>query len=90
MSTRRGGRSSAAPGPDYAQARRGASTSRISRSSGIAGGSGYWWFLGRPAGLTQLMSSFAAIWDDVLPPTPEDVWHDNLAQVVEHLRGGQR
>ncbi|HEX6621576.1 MAG TPA: hypothetical protein VF024_18085 [Solirubrobacteraceae bacterium] len=46
--------------------------------------------MGRPAGLTQLMSSFAAIWDDVLPPTPEDVWRDNLARVVEHLRSGQR
>jgi diadenosine tetraphosphate (Ap4A) HIT family hydrolase len=50
----------------------------------------HWWFMGRPAGLTQLMSSFAAIWDDVLPPTPEDVWRDNLARVVEHLRDGQR
>ena len=58
----------------------------------MAGGSGYRWLLGRPAGLTQLMSSFAAIWDDVPAPTPtpEDVWHDNLAQVVEHLGGGQR
>lgn len=49
-----------------------------------------WWFLGRPSGLTQLMSSFAAIWDDVLPPTPENVWQDNLARVVEHLRSDQR
>ncbi len=46
--------------------------------------------MGRPAGLTQLMSSFAAIWDDVLPPTPQDVWRDKLAGVVEHLRSGQR
>jgi hypothetical protein len=46
--------------------------------------------MGRPAGLTQLMSSFAAIWDDVLPPTPQDVWRDNLVRVVEHLRAGQR
>ena len=51
----------------------------------------HWWFMGRPAGLTQLMSSFAAIWDDVLPPTPQDVWRDNLARVVEHLPApGQR
>jgi diadenosine tetraphosphate (Ap4A) HIT family hydrolase len=50
----------------------------------------HWWFLGRPSGLTQLMSSFAAIWDDVLPPTPQDVWQDNLARVVEHLRSDQR
>ena len=45
----------------------------------------HWWFLGRPAGLTQLASSFAAIWDDVLPPTPQDVWQDNLARVVRAL-----
>ena len=50
----------------------------------------HWWFMGRPTGLTQLMSSFAAIWDDVLPPTPQDVWRDKLAGVVEHLRSGQR
>jgi diadenosine tetraphosphate (Ap4A) HIT family hydrolase len=49
----------------------------------------HWWFMGRPAGLTQLMSSFAAIWDDVLPPTPQDIWRDNLARVVEHLRSGR-
>jgi diadenosine tetraphosphate (Ap4A) HIT family hydrolase len=36
------------------------------------------WFMGRPARLEQLRSSFAAIWDDILPPTPEDVWRANL------------
>jgi len=40
------------------------------------------WFLARHARMTQLRSSFAAIWDDVLPPTPEDVWQANL----EHVR----
>jgi hypothetical protein len=44
----------------------------------------------RPARQTQLMSSFAAIWDDVLPPTPDDVWQENLERVVEHLRSGRR
>lgn len=43
------------------------------------------WFMGRPARMEQLRSSFAAIWDDVLPPTPEDVWRDNLALVVAAL-----
>lgn len=38
----------------------------------------HWWFLARPARLPQLMGSFAAVWDDVLPPTPRDVWEDNL------------
>jgi diadenosine tetraphosphate (Ap4A) HIT family hydrolase len=50
----------------------------------------HWWFMGRPAGLAQLRSSFASIWDDVLTPTPQDVWRDNLARVVAHLRSGQR
>lgn len=43
------------------------------------------WFMGRPARLEQLRSSFAAVWDDVLPPTPEDVWRGNLELVVAAL-----
>jgi len=39
------------------------------------------WFMARPARMTQFRSSFAAIWDDVLAPTPEDVWRDNLELV---------
>jgi diadenosine tetraphosphate (Ap4A) HIT family hydrolase len=39
------------------------------------------WFMGRPARMEQFRSSFAAIWDDVLPPTPEDVWRENLELV---------
>jgi diadenosine tetraphosphate (Ap4A) HIT family hydrolase len=27
----------------------------------------HWWFQGRPAGFTQLLGTFGAIWDDVLP-----------------------
>ena len=45
----------------------------------------HWWFMGRPARLPQLIGSFAAIWDDVLPPTPEGVWRENLAAVVAAL-----
>jgi diadenosine tetraphosphate (Ap4A) HIT family hydrolase len=45
----------------------------------------HWWFMGRPARMEQLRSSFAAIWDDVLPPTPVDVWRGNIAAVVEAL-----
>jgi len=29
--------------------------------------------------------SFAAIWDDILPPTPQDVWDENLALVAHAL-----
>lgn len=45
----------------------------------------HWWFLARPTGFPQLASSFAAVWDDVLPPMPRDVWDANLAQVVRTL-----
>ena len=34
----------------------------------------HWWFIGRPEGMGQLRSSFAEIWDEVLPPTPREVW----------------
>jgi diadenosine tetraphosphate (Ap4A) HIT family hydrolase len=45
----------------------------------------HWWFMARPARIPQLIGSFAAIWDDVLPPTPEDVWRANLDAVVASL-----
>jgi diadenosine tetraphosphate (Ap4A) HIT family hydrolase len=45
----------------------------------------HWWFMGRPAGMQQLVGSFAAIWDDILPPTPRDIWDANLARVVAAL-----
>ena len=46
------------------------------------------WFMARPARIEQLRSSFAEIWDDVLPPTPEDVWRANLEAVVSGLQRG--
>jgi len=45
----------------------------------------HWWFMARPARLPQLIGSFAAIWDDVLPPTPEPIWRHNLAAVAHAL-----
>jgi diadenosine tetraphosphate (Ap4A) HIT family hydrolase len=48
----------------------------------------HWWFMGRPTGLRQLASSFAGIWGDVLPPTPEAIWRENIAQVVAAMRAG--
>ena len=45
----------------------------------------HWWFMARPARIPQLIGSFAAIWDDVLPPLPEDVWRENLAIVAREL-----
>jgi hypothetical protein len=37
------------------------------------------------ARLPQLIGSFAAIWDAILPPTPEPVWRENLATVAGAL-----
>ena len=45
----------------------------------------HWWFIARPRGFTQMASSFAEIWDGVLPPTPPDVWNENVALVVTAL-----
>ena len=45
----------------------------------------HWWFMARPARIPQLLGSFAAIWDDILPPTPENVWRANLEKVVREL-----
>jgi diadenosine tetraphosphate (Ap4A) HIT family hydrolase len=48
----------------------------------------HWWFIARPAGLPQLASSMAEIWDEVLPPTPEDVWRENVARVAAAMQAG--
>ena len=45
----------------------------------------HWWFIARPARLPQLIGSFAAIWDDILPPVPEDVRRADLAKLVAAL-----
>jgi diadenosine tetraphosphate (Ap4A) HIT family hydrolase len=43
------------------------------------------WFMARPARVPQLNGSFAAIWDDVLPPLPDEVWRANLEVVRSEL-----
>jgi hypothetical protein len=43
------------------------------------------WFMARPARVPQLIGSFAAIWDDILPPLPDEVWQANLAIVRREL-----
>ena len=43
------------------------------------------WFMARPARIPQLIGSFAAIWDDVLPPLPDELWRENLALVARAL-----
>ena len=43
------------------------------------------WFMARPARIPQLIGSFAAIWDDILPPVPEEIWRANLDAVRRNL-----
>jgi diadenosine tetraphosphate (Ap4A) HIT family hydrolase len=46
------------------------------------------WFMGRPARMPQLRTSFAAIWDDILPPVPEDVWRADHVVIARALGAG--
>ena len=48
----------------------------------------HFWFIARPARMPQLRTSFAAIWDDILPPVPEELWRANLAVVAQTLAAG--
>jgi hypothetical protein len=43
------------------------------------------WFMARPARLPQLIGSFAAIWDDILPPVPDETWRENVEIVRRAL-----
>ncbi len=49
----------------------------------------HWWFMARPARFPQLLGNFAAIWDDILPPTPPDVWQANIDAVLDNLNSGR-
>jgi diadenosine tetraphosphate (Ap4A) HIT family hydrolase len=48
----------------------------------------HWWFMARPARIAQLVGSFAAVWDDILPPLPEEIWRANMQIVARELRTG--
>jgi diadenosine tetraphosphate (Ap4A) HIT family hydrolase len=45
----------------------------------------HWWFMARPARLPQIVGIFAAVWDDILPPLPEDAWRANLDTIAAAL-----
>jgi diadenosine tetraphosphate (Ap4A) HIT family hydrolase len=49
------------------------------------------WFMGRTARLSQTIGSYAAEWDQLLPPGPEDVWRADLHEVARKLanHGGE-
>ena len=46
----------------------------------------HWWFMGRPARMRQLSDSFAAVWDDVLPPVPQEIWRANVEAAAAAMR----
>lgn len=48
----------------------------------------HFWFVARGARRPQLRTSFAAIWDDILPPHPEELWRANLAAIAAALGAG--
>lgn len=43
------------------------------------------WFVARPERLPHVTGSLAVEWDEMLPPTPEDVWLADVATVVTKL-----
>jgi diadenosine tetraphosphate (Ap4A) HIT family hydrolase len=42
----------------------------------------HWWFMARPTRFRQLRTSLVTLWDDILPPVPEELWRAD----VERLR----
>jgi hypothetical protein len=44
------------------------------------------WFMARPERMPQLSTSFAALWEDVLPPLLEAVWRANPDAVAVAMR----
>ena len=43
------------------------------------------WFIARTARLPHILGSMAVEWNEMLPPTPEDVWRADLATVARKL-----
>ncbi len=43
------------------------------------------WFLARTARLSPVLGSFAAEWNEMLPPAPEEVWRADLRAVATKL-----
>jgi hypothetical protein len=43
------------------------------------------WFLARPYGRLQLQGTFLSLWDEALPPIPEETWRTNLGLVAAWL-----
>jgi diadenosine tetraphosphate (Ap4A) HIT family hydrolase len=45
----------------------------------------HWWFMARPSRIPQLIGIFAAVWNDILPPLPEEIRQANLDSVKAAL-----
>ncbi len=43
------------------------------------------WFMARTARMGQSVGSYAPEWDDILPPTPVDIWRADLAEIARQL-----
>lgn len=43
------------------------------------------WFIARPARLSSVLGSMAVEWDELLPPTPEHIWREDLHEVARQL-----
>jgi len=43
------------------------------------------WFIARPARIPGILGSMAVEWDDLLPPTPEEIWRADLKTVADRL-----
>ena len=43
------------------------------------------WFMARTARLPQVLGSYAAEWDELLPPVPEEIWRADLREVARKL-----
>lgn len=43
------------------------------------------WFIARTARLPGMLGSLVVEWDEMLPPTPEDVWRADLKEVARKL-----
>ena len=47
------------------------------------------WIYARPVGAWNMLGFGMPLWEPILPPVPDDVWHANLATVARELaRGG--
>ncbi|MET8507132.1 hypothetical protein ABZV60_21095 [Streptomyces sp. NPDC004787] len=48
----------------------------------------HFWLLARPAGMLQLRGTLLPLWEELLPPVPEDVRQRTLRALAEALAAG--